>query len=239
MIQKVIHGECLEELSKIEDNSVNLILTDLPFGVTQNHWDCIIPLDSLWKEYYRIAKKNAAIVLNAMQPFTSILICSNLKDFKYNWIWHKSRPSGHLNAKRQPLREHEDVCIFYRKQPIYNPQFTKGAENHVNNKPHTKSQSSNYGQQYEIIEEKTNEKYPKSILPFTVVSPSNVLHPNQKPLPLCEYMIKTYTNEGDLVLDSTCGSGTTLLAAKNLNRQFIGIEQNKEYYDIILERLKV
>ena len=228
-------GDCLERMKEIPHGSVDMILCDLPYGTTQNKWDTVIPFEPLWAEYQRVCR--GAIVLTSAQPFTSVLVCSNLSQFKYTWIWQKSRPTGHMNAKKQPMREHEDVCVFYARQPTYNPQFTTGKPNHVNTKPRVKSESGNYGAQYEVVEEVTDRKYPKTILPFTVVSPTDVLHPTQKPVALMEYLIRTYTNEGETVLDNCMGSGTTGVACVNTGRDFIGIEKEPQYYEIAKRRI--
>lgn len=230
------YGDCLELMQDIADQSIDLILCDLPYGTTQNKWDAVIPLEDLWCAYNRICR--GAVVLTAAQPFTSALVMSNVNDFKYQWVWQKSRPTGHMNAKKQPLREHEDICVFYRKQPTYNPQMTKGKPNHVNSNPKVKSSSDNYGMQYEVAEKVTDEKYPKTILPFKVLSPTHVQHPTQKPVELMEYLIETYTNEGDTVLDNCMGSGTTGVACVSTGRNFIGIEQDFKYFRIARQRIK-
>lgn len=232
-------GDCLEIMPTLPAASVDLILCDLPYGTTQNKWDSVIPLDRLWAEYWRIAKPNAAVVLTCAQPFTSVLVCSQLNDFRYEWIWHKSRPSGHMNAKKQPMRAHESVATFYREQCTYNPQFTTGKPNHVNGKPKIKTNSENYGAQYEVVEEVTDKKYPVSVVPFKVLSPTNVVHPTQKPVELMDYLIRTYTNEGDLVLDNCMGSGTTGVAAALAGRRFIGIERDPAYFAIAQNRIGV
>ncbi len=232
--------ECLEVMKRIPDGSVDMVMADLPYQTTQNSWDCMISLPALWAAYRRVCKPRAAIVLTASQPFTSVLVCSNLPWFKYEWIWQKSRPSGHMNAKKQPMKEHESVCVFYGQQCLFNRQFTKGAVNHVHSRPRVKSSSANYGRQYAVTEEVTDQKNPKTILPFTVLSPTHVLHPTQKPVALMEYMIRTYTNPGDLVLDNCMGSGTTGVACMNLGRRFIGIEKDTEhgYFQIAEKRIR-
>lgn len=233
---KLMRGDCLDLMASIPDGSVDLILCDLPYGTTQNKWDSVLPLEILWVNYQRICR--GAIVLTAAQPFTGKLVCSNITQFKYAWVWQKSRPTGHMNAKKQPLREHEDILVFYSKQPVYNPQFTTGRPNHVNPKPKTKSASGNYGAQYPVVEAVTNQKYPKTVLPFTAISPTEVLHPTQKPVALMEYLIKTYTNEGDTVMDNCMGSGTTGVACVNTGRNFIGIEKDPGYYKIARRRIR-
>jgi len=230
MKQELWHGDCLELMRSIPGKSVDMVLCDLPYGTTQNKWDSVIPFNILWEQYDRVLKDIGAVVLFSGQPFTSRLITSNIEIFKYVWIWEKNVKTGHLNAHHMPMRKHEDICVFYKQKPTYNPQGLL---------PHNKitrrgSNGSNYGASgTENIQSWTN--YPADILRFDRDMPP--IHPTQKPLALCEYLIKTYTNGGDLVLDNCMGSGTTCLAAKNLDRQFIGIEKEKEYYDICVERL--
>ncbi len=226
---ELINGDCLEYLPTIPDKSVDLILCDLPYGTTQNKWDSIIPLDKLWKEYNRISR--GAVVLTAAQPFTSILVSSFLEGFKYEWIWQKDNGTGFLNAKKQPLRNHESVLVFYKEQPEYNPQMTEG-------KPYkckSGRATENYGSQVSVITENKGERYPLSIILFK--RDKDKQHPTQKPVALMEYLIKTYTNPGDLVLDNCMGSGTTGVACKNLGRAFIGIEKDPEYFKIAEERI--
>lgn len=223
-------GDCLERMSEIADGSVDMVLCDLPYGTTQNKWDSVIPFEPLWAHYWRVCKPNAAVVLTAAQPFTSILICSALSQFKYEWIWRKSRPTGQLNAKREPLRDKEDIAVFYQATPTYNPQMTTGKPNHVNGKPRLKSASANWGKQYEITEEKTDQKYPRSVLDFLSLNPVGQLHPTQKPVVLFEYLIRTYTDEGMTVLDNCAGSGTTAVAAENTGRKWICIERDPAHY---------
>lgn len=241
MKQEVILGDCLELMKGISDKSVDLILCDLPYGTTACPWDIIIPFDKLWEQYNRICKSSAAVVLFASQPFTTDLILSNRKNFKYSLVWNKNVPTGMAAAKYRPMKYHEDILVFHREQPTYNPIMKErvgvgkacynydhycGDSNHVKLNKIKKKYDPNFVQ-------------PSSVLDFKVVPNRNgKLHPTQKPVELLEYLIKTYTNEGDLVLDNCAGSGSTLIAAKNLNRQFIGIEKEKEYYDICLERLK-
>ena len=222
-------GDTFDGMATLPAASVDMILCDLPYGTTQNKWDCVLPLDRLWAEYWRVCKPNAAVVLTAAQPFTSVLVCSQLSRFKYEWIWRKTRPTGQLNAKREPLRDKEDILIFYRKSPVYNPQMTIGTPNHVNEKPKVKSASANWGAQYEIVEQKTNEKYPRAVLDFTSLNPTTQIHPTQKPEALWQYLIRTYTNPGDLVLDNTAGSGTTAVAAQATGRRWVCIERDEEY----------
>jgi site-specific DNA-methyltransferase (adenine-specific) len=235
---KWIIGDCFDAMANIPNSSVDMILCDLPYGTTQNKWDSVLPLDRLWAEYWRIAKPNAAIVLTAAQPFTSVLICSALAQFRYEWVWRKSRPTGQLNAKREPLRDKEDIAVFYRKRPIYNPQMTTGKPNHVSGKPRMKSASANWGQQYEITEHKTDQKYPRAVLDFSSLNPVGQLHPTQKPTDLFEYFIRTYTDEGMTVVDNTAGSGTTAIAAERSGRRWICIERDEEYSAKAIARIE-
>ena len=229
---KLYNGDCLELMKEIPDKSIDMILADLPYGTTRNKWDEVLPFNALWKEYERIIKDNGAIVLHSQQPFTSKLIMSNLKIYKYSWVWSKSQVSGFLNAKKQPLREHEDICVFYKKQCTYNPQMTKGKMQLKN----TGGDSSNYNK-FEARPHYSDEYYPKTILDFPLRRFKGG-HPTQKPVELAEYLIKTYTNEGDTVLDNVMGSGTTGVACKNLNRNFIGIELDETYFNIAKERIE-
>ena len=225
-------GDCLEVMTSISDKIVDMILCDLPYGTTQNKWDSIIPLDALWFEYMRIVKPSGPIVLTAAQPFTSKLIMSNLDNFKYSWIWSKSQVSGFLNAKRQPLREHEDILVFYGKQCTYNPQMVKGKMQLKN----TGDKSDNYND-FVAQPHYSNEYYPKTILNFPLQRFKGG-HPTQKPVPLFEYLIKTYTSPGDTVLDNCAGSGTTGVACLNTGRNAILIEREPKYCEIIRKRLK-
>jgi site-specific DNA-methyltransferase (adenine-specific)/modification methylase len=247
LINTIIHGDCLEEMKRIPDNSIDMVLCDLPYGTTQNKWDSVIPLDKLWKEYHRVVKKNGAIVLTSQGLFTAKLILSNEKYFKYKIVWEKSKPTNFLNAKKQPLRKHEDICVFYRKQPTYNPQMRQGE---AYNKGTRKNQlTGSYGD-FKPVEVKSNgERYPTDIIYFkTAESEGEVYHPTQKPVELGRYLIRTYTNEGDIILDNTCGSGSFLVAAVLENRNFIGIEKNHEvhrfknkeidYIDICCKRIE-
>ena len=233
---KLINGDCLEIMKTIENKSIDMILCDLPYGTTQNKWDIIIPLDRLWEQYERVIKDNGAIVLTSMQPFTSKLINSNMKWFKYEIIWDKKLSTGFLNAKKQVLRKHENILIFYKKQCIYNPQMTAG-------KPYDKGisydESSNYGKQIPVRAlNETGDRYPTSIIEFSNADRRNKQHPTQKPVPLLEYLIKTYTNEGDTVLDNCMGSGSTGVACINANRNFIGIELDENYFNIAKKRIE-
>ena len=237
MINEVHQGDCLEILKQVPDGSVDMVLCDLPYGTTRCKWDTIIPFEPLWDEYRRVTKKNAAIVLTAAQPFTSVLIASNLKEFKYNWVWEKSKATGYLNAKKMPMRAHEDVCVFYRKPPTYNPQMW---ESTPYNKGSAHRPTEVYGKQKEVlVKNDTGLRYPRTVQYFkTAESEGKVYHPTQKPISLFRYLIETYTNEGEVVLDSCLGAGTTALAALSCNRNFIGMELAEEYVKISRDRIK-
>jgi len=221
---KIHQGDCLELMKQIEDKSIDMILCDLPYGITnRNKWDNVIDLKELWKEYLRIIKEKGLIVLTAVQPFTSILINSNLKMFKYCWYWDKVCSTGFLNAKKQPLRQIEEICVFYSNKPNYNPQMVHTGK--VRKKGGGKIATSNYGKFKNGYFSENDLLYPKQLLKFSNADKSLIKHPTQKPVGLFKYLIKTYTNEGDLVLDNCIGSGTTAVACKQLNRNFIGIEK--------------
>lgn len=224
--------DCFDAMREIPDGVIDMVLCDLPYGTTQNKWDSVLPYDKLWAEYWRILKSNGLVVLTAQPPFDKALGASQIQFLKYEWIWQKTRATGHLNAKKQPMKAHENVLIFYREQCTYNPQglikkliptIRKGRDN-----------GSNYGDSAkDALQE--YENYPQSILP--IASEGKGFHPTQKPVALFEYLIKTYTNENELVLDNTAGSGTTAIAAINTNRKWVCIEKEKEYYDKAIERI--
>ena len=222
----------MTEMKRIADGSIDMILCDLPYGTTQNKWDSVIPLDALWVEYNRIIKDNGAIVLTAQTPFDKVLGASNLRLLKYEWIWIKNRGTGHLNAKKMPMKSHENVLVFYKKPPTYNPQMREGD---AYTRPTGKRGSSNYGKQTPLTLSYNGGRYPLTHLEFNVVEKTT--HPTQKPVALFEYLIKTYTNEGDTVLDNCLGSGTTAVAAINTGRNFIGIEREAEYVAIANQRI--
>jgi DNA modification methylase len=249
---KLLHGDCLELMKDIPDKSIDCIITDLPYGVTaKNKWDVIIPFEPLWEQYKRITKDNSAIILFGQDKFTARCMLSNEKMHRYNLIWKKILPTGFLNANRMPLREHEDIMIFYKKLPTYNPQKTKGNPCHKKGKVvggmnDSQLQNNNYGN-FKCVETKGDMKFPtsiqefqipyESILEFSKPHPSICIHPTQKPVELIEWLIKTYTNEGDLVLDSCMGSGSTGVACLNTGRKFIGIEKDDKYFEISKERI--
>jgi site-specific DNA-methyltransferase (adenine-specific) len=239
MSETLIQGDCLEVMKALPDKSVNMILTDLPYGTTQCKWDVIIPLELLWMQYKRIIKANGVIVLTATQPFTSVLIMSNIEMFKYCWVWRKNKSTGFLNAKKQPLRQTEDVAVFYSGQPIYNPIKTIGHK--PVNKFYTRTNGEGLGRIGKISGGGATDRYPTNVIDISVVNNDSKdrYHPAQKPVELFEYLIKTYTNEGDLVLDSCAGSGTTGVACRNTNRNYILIEKEPEYIKIIEDRLAI
>ena len=243
---ELIQGDCLERMKEIESGSVDTILADPPYGTTACKWDSIIPLASMWEQLKRVIKPNGAIVMTASQPFTTTLIASNMKMFKYCWYWNKNRPTGFANAKRQPLRKVEDVVVFYGSPPVYNPQgLTRINKTRKNSntcggdtvrgdtaESSGKGSMRTGGKQY--VQEFTG--YPSQVLEIKT-DEGKKIHPTQKPVALMEYLIKTYTNEGETVLDFTMGSGTTGVACKNLNRRFIGIELDKQYFKIAQDRI--
>ena len=226
-----MQGDCLELMKDIPDGSVDMILADLPYGTTRNKCDTVIPFEPLWEQYERVIKDNGAIVLTASQPFTTALIASNRKLYKYVWYWQKTKPSNHLNAKRQPLRTIEDIVVFYKKQPTYIPKMTKREKSIIG--IDTGSQTT-YGKTKGGYSKEYTHRYPVNLLRFPR---DKQVHPTQKPVSLMEYLIKTYTVEGETVLDNTMGSGTTGVACKNLNRNFIGMELDEEYFKIATERI--
>lgn len=230
------HGDCLVEMNDIPRESVDLILCDLPYGTTRCKWDTVVPLDELWQHYTRIAKPNAAIVLTAQTPFDKVLGSSNLKMLKYEWIWEKTAATGHMNAKKMPMKAHENILVFYKKPPKYNPIMTTG---HVRKTVKTRRSpdSECYGFQDKDTAYDSTERYPRSVLTFPSDKQKISLHPTQKPLALMEYLIRTYTDEGDMVLDNCAGSGTTLVAAEKLGRRWIGIEKESHYFDVAENRI--
>ena len=212
-----------------------MILCDLPYGTTRNKWDSIIPLDKLWEQYKRVIKDNGAIVLTAAQPFESLLISSNPKMFKYDLIWKKTHAKGHLNAKRMPLRGHESILVFYKKPPVYNPIMRKGKYRYKGNKGQKAGRCYGESKEYGVW---NDEYYPTSVIEISNAVQKGKIHPTQKPVALFEYLIKTYSNEGDTILDNCMGSGTTAIACINTNRNYIGFELDEEYYNKSLDRIK-
>ena len=235
LMDKVLFGDCLDLMPKIADKSIDLILCDLPYAVSKNHWDLIIDPVRMWEQYERIIKDNGAIVLTATQPFTSKLVMSNMKLFKYEWIWRKTIGSGQLNAKNQPLRVHESVLVFYKKPPTYNQQLRVGEPYHAKRKATFEGPGYNKQAPSETVNEGT--RVPASVLDFSNPRIKNG-HSTQKPVALMEYLIKTYTDEGQTVLDNALGSGTTAVAAVNTNRHFIGIEKDPVWYQRATDRIE-
>ncbi|MEK4132000.1 site-specific DNA-methyltransferase [Solibacillus sp. FSL W8-0474] len=237
MINRVIHGDCLEEMKKIPDKSIDMILCDLPYGTTHCKWDAIIPFGPLWEQYERIIKDNGAIVLTATQPFTSALVMSNPKLFKCEWIYNKTMLVNPAQVKKYPAKKHENVLIFCKTTPVYNPQMEMG-DPYKDNRNTMRTKTGVFGEgtkkRKPIIN--SGERYPSSVQLFKN-SNHNSLHPTQKPIELFEYLIKTYTNEGAIVLDNAAGSGTTAIAALNTGRNYILIEKEKNYIDIINKRI--
>lgn len=232
------NGDCLELMKDIPDKSIDMILCDLPYGTTSNKWDCVIPFDALWAEYNRVLKENGVVALTASQPFTSKLVCSNIEMFRHEWIWIKNRGSNFANTVREPMKEHESILIFSKGKWTYNKQMQERAESgksRANYNVKFETHSDNY-REFETRDFNTLSelRVPSSWQKFNT---ETGLHPTQKPVALMEYLIKTYTNEGDVVLDNCMGSGTTGVASINLNRGFIGIELNKDYFDIASKRI--
>lgn len=234
---QIYFGDCLEVMDQLTSNSIDLILADLPYGTTACDWDIIIPFELLWEKYKKVSKKNTAVILFGNQPFSSLIITSNVKNFKHHWIWNKIKPAGFQHAKYKPLMQHEDIFVFCSGKLNYRPIKTKRIKtvrSHIysTSKSAPSSKKDNNDRTYK-------DYYPKSILEFSNADQNNRLHPTQKPVPLLEYLILTYTNEGDLVLDNTMGSGSTGEACLRTNRKFIGIEKDPEYFEIAKKRLEI
>ena len=242
---QIKQGDCLELMKEIPDKSIDMILCDLPYGTTKNKWDSVLPFDKMWEQYDRIIKENGCIALFADGMFMSDLMQSNKKLWRYNLVWDKELISGFLNANRMPLRSHEEICIFYKKLPTYNPQFTEGEPLHGMGTKFSqeKNKNNNYGN-FDSCNNPSakrtgdTKKYPKSIIKFPRPASCVMIHPTQKPVELLEWLIKTYTNENDLVLDNCMGSGSTGVACINTNRNFIGYELDEHYFQIAKERLE-
>ena len=237
-INKIHLGNCLELMNGIPDKSVDMILCDLPYGTTANKWDSIIPFEPLWEQYERIIKDNGAIVLTGSQPFTTDLINSNRKIFKYEWIWEKTKGGAFVHANRMPMKRHENVLVFYKKQPTYNPQKTIAPE-HLIDKRKTINNSTSvkdytYTGMKTIRKKDDGTRFPTSVIR---INSETGLHPTQKPVALFEYLIKTYTNKGETVLDNCIGSGTTAISAINTNRNYIGIELDEDYCNVANQRI--
>lgn len=229
-------GDCLEVMRRLPDASVDLVLADLPYGTTQCSWDVVIPFDALWEQYLRIAKPEAAIVLCAAQPFASLVVASNPAHYRYEWIWEKGNATGFLNAKKQPLRAHESAQVFYRRQPVYNPQMTSGHQRRTAKRKTVNSEC--YGKALALTEYDSTDRYPRSVQYFSSDKQTANFHPTQKPVGWMAFLIATYTNPGGLVLDNTMGSGTTGVACMQLGRSFIGIERDVQYFEIAQHRIQ-
>jgi site-specific DNA-methyltransferase (adenine-specific) len=223
-------GDCLERMSEIPDGSVDMVLCDLPYGTTQNKWDSVIPFEPLWTHYWRVCKPNAAVVLTAQCPFDKALGASQLQHLKYEWIWEKSKATGHLNAKKQPMKAHENALVFYRQKCLYNPQLIEGEPYKARGGKH---RDTNYGPYTSQRENNGGQRYPRSVQYFRTAEAEfagGSTHPTQKPVALFEYLIRTYTSEGMVVLDNCAGSGTAAVAAENTGRKWICIERDPAYY---------
>lgn len=239
-INKIHQGDCLELMKEIPDKCIDAIICDLPYGTTACSWDVVIPFDKLWEQYKRIRKNNTPIVLFGSEPFSTYLRMSNIKEYKYDWIWEKSISTGNMNCNKMPLKSHEIISIFYKNLPMYNPQMTKGKP-YVDNRINLGRQKSDlYGSFISHTNKIENKgtRYPRSVIKFNNGNNKNI-HPTQKPVALLEYLIKTYSNEGDLILDNCSGSGSTAIAAYNTKRNFICIEKDKDYYEKSVERLDI
>lgn len=235
-LNKIYNIDCLVGMKDIPDKSIDMILCDLPYGTTQCKWDTIIPFEPLWENYNRVIKDNGAIVLFGSEPFSSTLRLSNLKHYKYDWIWDKVKGTGFLNAKRQPMRNHEIISVFYKKQCKYNPQKTQG---HQMKKSFRAKhlQTEVYGEMKNDYLYESTERYPRSIQIFSTDTQNSSLHPTQKPVALLEYLIKTYTDKGEIVLDNCMGSGTTAIACMETDRKYIGFELDETYFNIANKRI--
>jgi len=234
----LMQGDCLERMKEIPAGSIDMILTDPPYGTTACKWDSIISLEPMWEQLKRIVKPNGAIAMTAGQPFTSVLTCSNLPMFKYSLVWEKTTATGHLNAKKMFMRAHEDILIFYKKPPTYNPQKTHGHKRKVSSADSKRNcKETDVYRKHGLTSYDSTSRYPRSVIKTSTDKQKSKLHPTQKPVALMEYLIKTYTNESETVLDFTMGSGTTGVACKNLNRKFIGIELDEGYFNIAKDRL--
>ncbi len=239
-LNTVYNEDCLVGMKSIKDKSIDIILCDLPYGTTRNHWDIKLDTDKLWEQYERIIKDNGVILLFAQSPFDKVLACTNLNMFRYEWIWEKSNATGFMNSEYMPLKAHENILVFYKKRPTYNPIKTTGQRrvSRVAHKTNCK-ESSNYGKQSHTKDYDSTERYPRSVLKFKSDKQIENFHPTQKPMELLRYFIETYSNKGDTLLDNCCGAGGSLVAAKELGRNYIGYETEKEYFDKCLKRLQL
>lgn len=235
MSLELLHGDCLDLLPSLADGSIDMVLADPPYGTTQCKWDSIIDLQAMWRELERVCKPNAAIVMTAAQPFTAQLVCSNMGMFKYEIIWEKGNATGFLNAKKQPLRAHESVLVFYRQQPTYHPQMTSG---HARKTAKRKTVNSEcYGKAPSLTEYDSTDRYPRSVQFFSSDKQRGSYHATQKPVALMEWLIRSFSNPGDVALDFCMGSGTTGVACMNTGRSFIGMENDRDIFEVAVSRL--
>lgn len=228
------HGDCFDVLPSLEEVSIDFVCADIPYGTTKCKWDSVLDLQRMWYEINRVAKPTAAIALFSAQPFSSLLVASNFNHWRTEWIWEKGNATGFMNAKRQPLRAHENIQIFSRKQPTYNPQFTQGHPRKVSKRKDVNSDC--YGKALKLAEYDSTSRYPRDVQFFSSDKQKGNFHPTQKPVALMRYLIETYSNDGEIVLDFTMGSGTTGVACIESGRSFIGIEKDEQYFDIACAR---
>ncbi|EKZ9478286.1 site-specific DNA-methyltransferase [Klebsiella michiganensis] len=231
------NADCFDVFPQIASGTVDLVCADIPYGTTQCRWDSVLDLQVMWDQLYRIAKPNAAIVLFSAQPFTSVLVNSNLRDWRSEWIWEKGNATGFLNAKKQPLRAHENIEVFYRRQPTYNPQFTHGHERRTSKRKTVNSEC--YGKALTLTKYDSTSRYPRDVQFFSSDKQTGNYHPTQKPLALVQYLIETYSNSGDTVLDFTMGSGTAGVACQQVGRNFIGIEKDADIFRTACQRMGI
>ncbi|OMP92722.1 DNA-methyltransferase [Raoultella terrigena] len=231
------NADCFDVFPQIASGTVDLVCADIPYGTTQCRWDSVLDLQLMWEQLYRIAKPSAAFVLFSAQPFTSVLINSNLRDWRSEWIWEKGNATGFLNAKKQPLRAHENIEVFYRRQPTYNPQFTHGHERRTSKRKTVNSEC--YGKSLTLTKYDSTSRYPRDVQFFSSDKQTGNYHPTQKPLALVQYLVETYSNPGDTVLDFTMGSGTAGVACQQIERNFIGIEKDAAIYRAACQRMGI
>lgn len=232
----LLHGDCLNLMGILKEHSIDMVLSDIPYGNTHNRWDTIIPFEPMWENIHKLTVNTTPVVLFSQLPFGAELIHSNIKEYRYEWIWKKPMPTGFLDANRKPLRSHENIMVFYKKSPLYNPQKWQGKPYKTKNgiKQSTNYNAFNTGMHTDCLD---GMRYPTDVIEFSNANNKEKVHPTQKPVDLLEYLIKTYTNENDVVLDFTMGSGSTGVACLNTNRNFIGIELDKDYYIKAKERI--
>lgn len=236
-VTRLYHGDCLQLLPLLSEGSVDMVFADMPYGTTYAKWDRVLPMDTIWTELFRICKENAAMLFTSSQPFTSALVQSNPKMFSCEWIWDKVNPTNFANAKKQPMKSHESVVVFSRKQPVYNPQKVPGKKNHSQGTSNTNNYSETRKIHGRVSDDTSGLKYPKSIQTFAKHSSQCGLHPTQKPVDMLRYFIRTYTNPNDVVLDFCMGSGSTGEAAVLEGRRFIGMEKDEKYFNIARDRI--